>query len=249
MNWLDVVILLILIAFIAYGCYKGLIFSVISLFSNFINFVIALFLTRPMTNLFNKMFGLEGALTKGFASKISSMGAGFNQNLVGMSSAEIKSHVSTTLTEADFPFKNLFKSMLRMDGDAIASKGSLTLTDILSKSFGSFFALVICFVITFALIWGVLFFVGWLSKKFHQVDSIRVIDRVLGSLFGLVKGCLAVCFIFAILSFFNENGVMAPFFDYLKSSALGNFMYSNVNYLVDKYLNFKTVVNAIKSFV
>ncbi len=248
MNWIDIILLAILVFFIAFGFYKGFIFSILSLFSTFVNFIIAIFLTRPVNNLFNSWFKLEGALTSSFASRFSNMGAGFSTNLVGMSSAEIKSHISTTLTEGKVPFKNLLKSMLRIDPEAISSKSSLTLNDILSKSLGSFFSLIISFVVVFILIWLVLFVIYLVSKKAKQVEGIRITDRILGVVFGIVKAGITVCFIFAFLSFFNENGVLAPLFDYIKQSSMGNFIYSNVNLLVDKYLNFKTIISAVKSF-
>ena len=246
MNWIDVVVLLILVAFVAIGFWKGLVFSVLSLFSGFINFVIAIFLTRPVTNLLNNWFGLERALTGAFSTKLASMSAGFQTNLVGMSSQEISSHVATTLKEANFPFKNIFRSMLRISPDAISSKTSLTLNDILSRSLGSFFALVIGFVIIFLIILLVLFLIGLISKKANQVDGIRITDRILGVVFGLVRGAIFISFIFGILSFFNENGALAPVFDYIKSSSIGSWIYSNVNTLVDKYLNFRTLVNVVK---
>lgn len=247
MNWIDIIILLILVFFVGWGFYKGLIFSVLSLFGNFVNFIISLALTRPVASLLNSWFHLEGALTNGFASHLTKMSAGFNTNIVGMTTSEIRSHVASTLTESKFPMKNLFKTMLRIDGDSIINKTSLSLNDILSKSFAQFFTLIISFVIVFVLIWLVLFLISLISKQAKKVDGIRITDRILGLVFGIIKGSFVICVVFAILAFFNENGVLAPLFDYIKESTLGNFFYSNVNYLVDKYINFKTVVNAVKT--
>ena len=207
MNWIDGLIIVILLIFIAIGFWKGFIFSILSLFSAFINFTIALFLTRPVTNLFNSWFGLEGALTKGFESKLTSMNAGFNTNLVGMTDSEITNHISTTLKESNFPFENMFKRLLSVNSEKIADKTSISLNDILSKSLGSFFSLIICFVIIFLLIYLILFLVSRLSKKAKEIESIRITDRILGVVFGIIKGALVVVGLFAILSFFKEDGV------------------------------------------
>lgn len=249
MNWIDIVIMVILVIFVAIGFWRGLVFSVLSIFSGFINFVLAIYLTRPVTSLLNKWFGLEGALTKAFTSKISSMGAGFDVDMVGMSSAEISKHISTTLNDAKFPFKNMFKSMLQVSPEAISNKTSLTLTEILSKSLGAFFAIIIGFVVIFILIKLVLLIFALISKKAHKIDGIRIADRIFGVVFGLIKGAIFISFIFAILSFFNENGLLSSVFNYIHASTVGNWIYSNVNYLVDKYVNFKTIINAVKGIV
>lgn len=240
MNWIDAIILVILVVFVAIGIWKGLVFSLLSMFSSFINFVLAIFLTKPLTILIGKHFKLESALTNAFAKNISSRGAGFDTNLVGMTNEEISSHISNTLSESKFPAKGLFKNMMNVTSEKISGKTSLTMTDILSKSLGSFFTIIICFVIAFLLILLTLWIVSLISKKARQVDGIRVTDRILGAVFGLIKGALFVCFIFAILSFFKEDGLLAKLFTYIHKSAIGDWMYSNVNYLVDKYINFQT---------
>lgn len=248
MNWIDIVILCILVIFVGIGFYKGFIFSILSLFSGFINFLIALFLTRPVTNLFNSWFGLEASLTSTFEKKLLGMGEGFSTNLVGMGSADLNSFVSSTIKSSNLPFKNMINSMVKLNPEVISSKGTLTLTDILSKSFGSFFAIIISFITIFVLIWLVLFLISFITKKLRQNDSIRTVDRVMGVLFGIVKAGITISFVFAFLSFFNENGVLSSVFDYIKASTIGNWWYSNINTLVDKYLNFKTIVSVIKSF-
>lgn len=247
MNWIDAILLVILIVFVSIGFWKGFIFSILSMFSAFINFVLAIFLTRPVTNLLNSWFGLEGGLTNAFSNKITSMGEGFSTNLVGMTDSEISTHVSSTLKESNFPMQNLFKSMLNIKADQIADKTSLTLNDILSKSLGSFFSLIISFVIVFLLIYLVLWIISLISKKAKEVDGIRIVDRLLGVVFGLVKGALTIAFVFAILSFFSEDGVLEPVFNYINNSAIGSWAYQNINTLVDKYLNFDTLSKVVQS--
>lgn len=247
MNWIDLIILIILVVFVAVGFWKGFIFSILSMFSFFINFAISLFLTRPVTNLLNSWFGLESGLTNAFSNKILSMGEGFSTNLVGMTDSEISSHVSKTLESADFPFKRMFEGMLNIKADQIADKASLTLNDILSKSLGSFFSLIISFIIIFLLIYLVLWIISLISKKAKQVDGIRIVDRILGVLFGLVKGFLSIAFVFAILSFFSEDGLLKEVFSYINQSAIGSFIYQNVNTLVDTYLNFDTLSKAVST--
>ena len=247
MNWIDIAIIVILILFVAIGFWKGLIFSLLSVFSTFINFCISIFLTRPVTNLLNKWFGLENFLTNAFASNFSSASTLFDTNMVGMTQSEINSHISATLTDANMPFSRLIKSMLTITPEKLEGKTSCTIGEILSKSFGSFFSLIIGFIIIFVLISLILWIISLITKKAREVDGIRVTDRILGVLFGLVKGFLCVAFIFAILSFFNESGALKGLFEYINKSSLGSWIYSNVNTIVDKYLNFNAVVKAVQN--
>lgn len=244
MNWIDIGIIGIMLIFISIGLWKGFVISMVSMFTSSINFIISLFLVRPTTNLFNKIFGLESALTKGFTGKLSSMSSGFDTNLVGMSREEISSHVSKTLSESKFPLKGLFKSMLDITPEKIDGKASCTLNQILSKSLGSFFALIITFVVIFVLIYVVLFVISKVSKKAQEVTTIRVIDRILGFVFGLIKGAICIAFIFGILSLFSESGALSEVFTYIHASKIGDWAYTNVNYFVDKYVNFKAIAEA-----
>lgn len=244
MNWIDVGIILIVLVFILIGLWKGFVFSILSLFSSTVNFFISLVLVRPTTNLLNNWFGFEGALTNGFASKLTSMHAGFNTNMVGMTKDEIASHITTTFAESRFPFKGLFQSMLKITPEKIEGKTSCTLNDILSKSLGSFFSLIITFVVIFALIYLILFIIGRISKKAHEVNGIRAVDRILGFVFGAIKGIIVICLIFGIISLFSEDGALSGLFDYIHASKIGNWVYSNINYFVDKYVNFKAIAEA-----
>ncbi len=245
MNFVDIIILLILIVFVAIGFYKGFVFSILSLFSGFLNFVLAILLTKPVNNVMNSIFKLEGSLTTAFANKFTSLSSGFNTNLVGMTDEAIKSHVSSTLSDANFPMQKLFNRLLNIKSEIIADKTSLSLNDILSKSFGSFFSLIISFVVIFILIYIVLLIISAITKKARKIDGIRVADRIFGVLFGVVKAALVICFIFSILSFFNENGMLKPVFEYINASPLGKLFYGPINDLVDKYLNFNTLKNAL----
>ena len=239
MNWIDIAIIIIMVVFV--GTWKGFVFSVLSIFSSTINFFISLLLTRPTTNLLNRWFGFEGSLTNGLSSKLTSMSAKFDVNMVGMSKDEISSHISTTLSESKFPLKGLFGNMLKVTPEKIEGKTSCTLNDILSRSLGSFFSLIITFVVLFILIYIILFIIGKISKKAQEVNGIRAVDRTLGFIFGFVKGALIICFVFAILSFFSEDGFLSGLFEYIHASKIGDWVYTTVNNIIDKYVNFKTI--------
>ena len=246
MNWIDIAIIVILLIFITFGFWKGFAFSVISLFGSFINTIISLFLTKPVNLLLNNWFNMEGSITNSLAIKISKMHEGFNTNLVGLTNKEIKTHVSTTLSESNFPLSKLFNNLIKIDSDTILNKTELTLTDILSKSLGSFFSLVISFVIIFILIYLFLFILTVVTKKIKEIETIRITDRILGVLFGAIKGAITIAFIICIISLFKENGLLEPVINYIKQSTIGNFAYTHINTFTDKYITLDYIVKVLK---
>lgn len=246
MNWVDIGIIVILIIFIAIGFWKGLIFSLLSVFSTFVNFCISIFLARPISTLLNNWFGMETAMCNGFMSKFSSASPLFDTNLVGMTKSELSSHITKTLSEGKVPFKKLLSAMIKISPEQIEAKDSLTLNEILSKSFSAFFSLIIGFIISFAIIYLILWIISLITNKAREVDGIRITDRILGVIFGLVKGFLFITLIFSILSFFNENGALKSVFDYVNESQLGSWIFNVVKGIVDKYLNFNAVINAVQ---
>lgn len=246
MNWIDVGIIVILIVFIAIGFWKGLIFSLLSVFSTFVNFCISIFLARPITNLLNNWFGMENAICNGFMSKFSSATPLFDTNMVGMTKSEISKHVAQTLSDGNVPFKKILSAMIKISPEQIEAKETCTLNQILSKSFSAFFSLIIGFIISFAIIYLILWIISLITKKAREVDGIRITDRILGVLFGLIKGFLFITLLFSILSFFNEDGSLKSVFDYIGQSQLGSWIFNVVKGIVDKYLNFGAVVKAVQ---
>ena len=189
---------------------------------------------------------LKPTLEKSFTSKLSSMHEGFNTNLVGLDNAEIKKHISSTLKESDFPLTNLFSKLINVKKDSIAHKSELTLNNILSDSLSKFFTLIISFVVIFLLIYLILFIISIITKKLHEIETIRITDRILGVLFGAIKGCLTIMFIIAIISLFNENGILGDIISYMKDSSIGGFAYKHINLFTDKYITLTNVVKTIK---
>lgn len=247
MNWVDIGIIAIIIVFVGIGFGKGLIFSLMSVFSTFVNFCISVFLARPITNLLNSWFNMEKAITNSFATKFTNATPLFDTNMVGMTQKEMSEHISTTLSEGGIPFKKTLSAIMKITPEQIEAKETCTVNQILSKSFGAFFSLIIGFVISFLLIYLALWIISLITKKAREIDGIRITDRILGVLFGLVKGFLFVALIFSILSFFNENGALKSVFDYINQSSLGSWIFTTVKGIVDKYLNFNAVLDAVKN--
>jgi len=247
MNWVDIVIILILLIFIIIGCVKGFMFSILSIFGGTVNFIISLFLCKPCFNILNGWFGIENNLLNSISSKFTNMSTLFDIELSSFGSqAELSSHVKETINNSSLSgfTKGLLNNTVHITTENVEGT-NVTLNNIISKSFATFITLIISFVIVFILIYLVLWILSLISKKAKENNGIRTTDRILGFIFGIVKGFLVIVVIFSILSLFNENGLLHDLFISIKSSTIGNWIYTNVDTFIHKYINFKDIAKSL----
>lgn len=247
MNWVDFVILGILIIFICIGCFKGFVFSILSLFGTSVNFFISIWLCKPMTNLMNSIFNIETALSNSLSARFTNISNNFNTKLsLFESQTELSSHIKETINNSSLSGfeKKLYSSTIHITPENV-SNSDVTLNNIISSSLSTFINIIISFIIVFLLIYLVLWILSLISKKANQISDIRLTDRILGVIFGFIKGSLIIVFVFAILSLFNENGLLSGLFEQIHNSQIGNWCYTNVKTFIDKYINFKEITKSI----
>lgn len=252
MNWVDFLILGILIIFICIGCFKGFAFSILSLFGTSVNFFISLCLCKPFSNFLNSIFNLEGSLYNSFNSRFTQLSQNFNTPLSTFKSqTELSSHINETINNSSLSGfeKKLYTNTLNITPENV-SNSETSLNNILSSSLATFFNIIICFIIVFILIYIILWTLSLISKKANQISDIRLTDRLLGVLFGFIKGSIIIAFTFVILSLFNENGLLSELFKQINNSQIGSWCYNNIKLFIDKYINLKEIainlINGIK---
>jgi len=247
MNWVDILIIAIILIFIIIGCVKGFVFSILSIFGGTVNFIISLFLCKPMANFLNSSFNLESALVSNFTEKLSNISADFNTSLSTFKTqAELNSHINNTINNSSLGgfTKKILSNTINVTPENVA-KSNLTLNNIISNSFSTFISIIISFIIVFILIYLILWLISFLSKKANQISDIKFTDRILGVIFGFFKGLLLVLFIFAILSLFNQDGLLSGLFNEINNSTIGGWIYNNVCEFMHKYINLKDIAKDI----
>lgn len=247
MNWFDAGIIAALLIFMAFGIKKGFMFSVIDLFGIFVNFIIALFLSGPMRSLLNLM-GMEKGITGSLYNKYSALGPDFTKDLI---SYKENGNVTDFVNEA---FKNsnlngfskkLFNGTINnnlADKLANSTNETVSLADIMSKSMAQFITIIVAFVLSFILIYVTLIVLKILSKKLQQSKAVNVFDKIFGGCFGIVKGLMFLIVIFAILSFFSDNGILSTMMNYINKSAIGGWLRTSVNTFMIEYVDIKQFI-------
>ena len=92
----------------------------------------------------------------------------------------------------------------------------------------------------------ILLIITLVTKKLKEMETVRITDRILGVVFGAVRGALLVIFIIGFISLFNENGILSPVISYIKDSTIGGFAYNHINTFVDKYITLDNIVKTVR---
>jgi len=248
MNWIDAIIIVVLLVFMAFGIKKGFMFSVIDLFGFFVNFVIAVFLTGPIRTLLGLM-GMESGIAGAFYGRYAGFGEAFTTNLIQYQHdyGNVTDFVNQTINNSPMNgfSKKLFNGTINNNLAqklAESSNESVSLADIMSKSLAQFFTVVTAFIVSFILIYAALLIFKAICKKIQELSVANVFDKIFGALFGILKGFMFFVLIFAVLSFFSDNGLLQPVISYINKSAIGGWLRLNVNTFMVKYIDIKQFI-------
>ena len=248
MNWFDAGIIIVLLIFIGFGIKKGFMFSVIDVFSITVNFIIALFLSSPIKSLLN-LAGMQSSIASSLFDKYSSMGSAFTTDLIDYQSkyGNVTNFVNEAFDSSSLTNfgKKLFNGSINNNLTtklAESTNTSVTLADIMSKSVAQFITVVASFIIAFLIICIILLILKKVSSKLKESKAVNVFDKIFGAIFGLVKGFLFCVAVFAVLSFFSDNGILSTVINYINESAIGGWLRTNVNTFMIEYIDIKQFI-------
>ena len=247
MNWFDAIIIVILLIFMAFGIKKGFMFSIIDMFGFFVNFVISLFLSKPMHGLLGFM-GMERSIASGLFAKYSTFN-GFTTDLIEYQqvNGNVTDYVNETINNSPLNGfeKKLFNGTINhnlADKLAASSNSTVSLADIMSKALAQFITVITAFIISFILIYVVLLVLRIVSKKLKESNFVNVFDKIFGAGFGIVRGFMFLVLIFAVLSFFSDNGILGTVINYINQSAIGGWLRRSVNTFMIQYVDIKQFI-------
>jgi len=247
MNWVDAVIIVVVLVFMIFGIKKGFMFSVIDVFSISVNFVISLFLTKYMRGFLN-LLNMESAISNGLYTKYAGLGESFTTDLIAYSkNGNITDFVNDAFKTSSLSgFSNkLFNGTInnKLSDKLLASTHeTLSLADIMSNSVAQFITVVVSFAICFLIIYLILLLLKKLSKRLQRSSFVNTFDKIFGAVFGIIKGFLLVIALFVVLSFFSDNGILGGFISYIDKSAIGSWLRSSVNTFMIEYIDIKQFV-------
>lgn len=239
MNYIDFIIIGILVIYMCVGYFKGFMFSMLSLFSFTVKFLITVVLCKPFMFFTNNVCKLDVALSNSFAKGFSKTSELFDLSLEGMSQQQITDHVASCLNTTKYPnlIKSFFKSIFTIPEGTQSS-----FNDIISKTLGSFLSLIISFVIIFIIICVIVFFLKNKCKQLTENSvTVKKVDKFFGIGYGFAHGIITLVIVFAVLSWFKTLPFLTGLFNSIYDSFLGGFATNTIFPLMDKYLNLKEI--------
>ncbi len=252
MNWLDLGLVVFIIAFIIIGIKMGFMNSLLSHFSLGLNAFLSFFLCRPISFIYNNWFKVGGAIASSYKERLLASSADFGINLLDLSKSELGSFVKETINSANmsglekFMFKTFINKSTLYDELNASSHTSRTLGDIISSSYSTFFVTIISFVTSMLLLFGIILLFRLLVKKLRQVGFVKIVDNTLGAIYGIFRAFLILVGICLIIKLISPLGFMQPVTNYINGSFLGRFIYGQINSFFDNFLSFKDLVTLIK---
>ena len=251
MNWLDLALIVFIIALIIVGIKMGFMSSVISHFSLGLNAFLSFFFCKPISYIYNNWFKLGGAIASSYKERLLASSAEFGTNLLEIPKSELGKFVRETINAGDmsglekFMFKTFINKSTLYDELHASSHATRSLSDIISSSYSTFFVTIIAFVTSMLILFGIVLLIKLLIKKLRQVGFVKIVDNTLGAMYGLFRALLVLVGLSLIIKLMSPLSFMNAVTNYINGSFLGRLIYGQINSFFDNFLSFKDIIALI----
>ncbi len=225
MAWFDIAMLLFISLFAVIGIFNGFFNSLIKLCGTFVTLVLSIFLAKPIANVFQFVFRLKDAMG-------------------GVVEAPITPYCMETNENGAISnfFVNKFAKILMGGNYYNEYPQGASDPDFISEfswKIGELITIAIAALVMFILIKIILSLLTRLVNRLHEYKTIGKMDRVLGGVFGAIKGGLYVSILFisvylissaipslgqTFLSWMDGSGVAQPIFMWLANYTDGTLL-------------------------
>ena len=212
---IDIAVLLIVFISCVDGIKKGFIKSLISTFGSLFAIIVALLLCSSVTSFLETKFGL-----------ITSISGGVGDVLTKIFGEEIMLTTLRDATEGTLSQSNLTAWLIKIVLD-LKVAGDIPLdyclSDVISPVFGYYITCIISVIGLYIVLRIIFFIIGEFAKSLHSLPIIGLLDKLLGFVFGVVKGVIIVQILFIVirvipLGFFQNISLM------IEQSVVANFI-------------------------
>ena len=251
MNWLDAGLIILILIFVIVGLKKGFMTSILSTFSFKINAVLSFFICKPIAFIYNKLFNLENLISNNYANRLINSSVDFSKNLLDIPESELSSFVSNTINNSGLSgFTNKLTELFINNNDLYStlhnsSHTSRTLADIMSSAYANFFLTIISFITSLILLYFIVWFLGVIVNKLRTIGFIKAVDNFLGLAYGLFRCFLCLIIVCLLIKLISGISFMSNVISYINSSAIGGFIYGQINIFIDHYLNIGDILKLI----
>ena len=217
----DIILVLIILAFVVLGWIRGFMLSVFALASTLVAIILASMLS-PVVSSWIEKTGAADAMGNKFASYVET---GLTENLDKAANVNIEEAV------AELPLPQFFTESISDKITEQTVEMSEESIKNISEKIGQEAATVVCgiigFIIVFVIVYVLLQVVKNVLKIASKLPIIKQADKLGGIAIGLVEGVLFVLLILLIVSMFSSVQGMKGVIEAVEESTLARFAYEN----------------------
>ncbi|MCX7841834.1 MAG: CvpA family protein [Clostridia bacterium] len=227
MNWSDLIVLGIILAFAVVGMVKGFILSVFRLTSFFVSIIISIKF-YPVAAEFLKGTFLYTSIQKSIFKSLM-----LQQQTQGPNVGEqVKQSLAQRIIES-LHLPGFMKDMVTSSIPDIAKLTDVSrIVELISRELASIAVSVISLVLLYIAVRIALIFVRIILEGVAKLPVFKQLDKLCGFALGAVEGLLTVYIILAVVMLFNAAPQFGQLFEAMESSVLARFLYQH-NFIVD----------------
>lgn len=189
---IDIAIVMILLCFAIVGYKKGFLKSVLALCSTFVVLLLSFYFANHFAKLINSIFDFTTLIAKKLAPSIEKMDSVYAMVFPAGMSGTAFYHTYISSSGTNSIIKRFFEHALK--GYSAESIEGLKVSEVLAGSIASLIMTIIAGILLFIII---KIAINLLSRLFENITSVRFfggLNKILGFLFGAIKGGLIIVF-------------------------------------------------------
>ena len=221
MNWLDYVVIGILVLNIGLGWFRGLIRSVVNIVSVVLGFICAKMYYLTMYELLNERFDLLNKFKLGISNTFS------NVNLPSLSDAQTlpTDQLMNQLPESEF-LSSMVKNFIESDAFNQSIQSSVdSFSDAFFILLSDKLLTIISMVSIFVLVYLAVRIIGYMLNTIFQLPVLKGVNKLSGLLFGCIKGTFFAMLLVLILVILSPVISHLNLVETLENSQLAIYFY------------------------
>ena len=214
----DIILILLLLFFGYRGLKNGFMKSILSFAGILLSFILALLFTSTLAS------ALDGSAIHNFFL-----------NTSGDMLGSIGEFMSTTIPSYDMLYDSLciklpdFLAKILADSASslFGSSANMTIAELLTPGLTSIFMTLVSFFILFIGSFILIKIIKSLVSAITSLPIINVVDKILGFVFGFIKGFVFISVVLLLLSFLGNISFIETMMVYINDSTLVSYLYNN----------------------
>lgn len=224
MNVIDIVILVIMVASIVYGLYRGFLHTLLSVACCLISVLVAFAYGPKLADLVSSSQGVSSTLAT-YTDAVTRVG---DYSLASTPVSQLSDGVIQQVLDS-VALPESIASILRgnLKNQTFEGTGLTTVNDYVSNTVVAVAVNILCFIAVYALCYLVLSVIVSLIKHVFELPLLKQMDWLAGGVFGLVRGGLLLYVLFLLIPILSTIIPMDAFNDMLAQSTLAPIFQSD----------------------